>query len=80
MTKLIRVTKKIYEKLHAFAGRMQAREKRPISLNEAIAEMFKQLKNTKKVRTHMNQQKQPELPAEAGKSAQKQPHIRREIF
>ena len=80
MTKLVRVTENIYKKLHAFAGRIQAREKRPISLSEAIEALFQKGKKPPKVHTGKNQQKTAEMPQEPGKAAEKSANMRREIF
>jgi hypothetical protein len=59
MTKLIRVDKKIYAKLHALAGRLQAKKQCPVSLSEAIAHLFS-MKKTRKPRGKIKKQaKQP---------------------
>ena len=55
MTKLIRVEKKIYAKLHALAGRLQAKKQYPVSLSEAIEHLF----STKKTRKHIGKNKKP---------------------
>ena len=48
MTKLIRVSKKTYEKLHVLAGRLQVKYKKPICLDETIVHILKPVKKGKK--------------------------------
>ncbi len=55
MTKLIRVEKKIYAKLHALAGRLQAKKQCPVSLSAAIEHLF----STKKTRKPRGKMKKP---------------------
>ena len=48
MTKLVRVSRKTYEKLHVLAGRLQVRHKKPVSLDETINHLLKNSKKTQK--------------------------------
>lgn len=49
MTKLVRVTQKVYEKLHALAGKLQARKKGPVSLSEAVEFLFSPRRTSQKI-------------------------------
>lgn len=60
MTKLIRVEKKIYAKLHALAGRLQAKKQCQVSLSEAIEHLLS-AKKTRKPRGKIK--KQAKAPA-----------------
>lgn len=71
MTKMVRVEERVWEKLHALAGRLRTKKKKAISLSDAILHLLEKKESERK-----NKEKTTEK--EKQKKIQEKEH-RREI-